>query len=652
MKSKRLSKNKSAKPYKNSPKPEYLSRLLLTGHPSLLKIACDAYKVLTPPPDLTISEWADQKRRLSSEASAEPGQWNTDRAPYQREVMDTITDESTHTIVLMWSAQVGKSEIILNTLGYYIDQDPCPILLLQPTLAMAEAFSKDRVSPMIRDTKCLAEKVATIKAKGSENTILHKKFPGGHLTLAGANSPASLASRPIRIVLDDEVDRFPHSAGTEGDPVALAYKRTTTFWNRKQILTSTPTIKGASRIEAAWESSDKRRYFIPCPDCGQLQYLKWAQIKFDPERPDDAYYECEHCSYAIQEGEKLALLQSGRWMATAPFNGTAGFHLNELYSPWKRWVEVVKDFMDAKDYPEKLKVWVNTSLGETWEEKGEGIDSETLIDRVEEYKSGTVPNGAVVLTAAVDVQDDRLECEVVGWGEGYEQWGVDYRVFYGSPAKPEIWQELDDYLLGTFPHESGPLMKIAIASVDSGGHHTDAVYKFCKKRERRRIYAVKGKSQPNAPIAGKGSRKNKANVLLFPIGTDTAKELIYGRLKIQDPGPGYCHFTEEIHDEAYFKGLTCEQVMVKFDKGFARRVWVKPSGARNEPLDLRVYNHAAIEILNPNFVKLGKRLAKATKPAPAAPEPEPMDGLIDKPAPKKSPSLNRKRGGFVGRWRT
>lgn len=633
-----------------------LSRLLLTGHPTIQRLACEAFRVLTPPPDLTISTWADRYRKLSSEASAEPGQWNTDRAPYQREVMDTITDEKTHTIVLMWSAQVGKSEIILNTLGYYIDQDPCPILLLQPTLAMAEAFSKDRVSPMLRDTPCLAEKVAQVKAKGSDNTILHKKFPGGHLTLAGANSPASLASRPIRIVLDDEVDRFPISAGTEGDPVALAYKRTTTFWNRKQILTSTPTVKGASRIESAWDASDKRRYFIPCPACGELQYLKWAQLKFSPLAPEDAYYECEACQHPIREGQKLTLLQAGIWINTAPFNGIAGFHLNELYSPWKRWAEVVSDFLEAKKLPETLKVWVNTSLGETWEEKGEGIDAETLAERVEDY-GPEVPMEAMVLTAGVDVQNDRLEVEVVAWGDMYESWSMDYRVFTGNPAKPELWKELHEYLTTEWQHASGLRLPIKRVCIDSGGSFTDEVYKFVRPRQKRGIFAIKGSSKPGMPLVGKPSTSNKGRVRLYPVGPDTGKELLYSRLGITEPGPGYCHFRADINDATYFEGLTAEKVVIRYSKGFAQRVWTKAERDRNEPLDCRNYAQAALAILKPDWKQLAKnfrrRAEAAQKAPPPPPPPDPMEALVDQPPPKKQHrSISRKRGGFVNRWRT
>lgn len=625
-------------------------------------------RLLTPPPDLKVSEWADKYRQLSSESSAEPGNWNTDKAPYQREIMDALNDERVHTIVWMSSAQVGKTEGLLNSIGYLADQDPCPILLLQPTLSMAEAFSKDRLTPMFRDSPCLADKIAKEKAKGSDNTILQKKFPGGHLTMAGANSPASLASRPIRIVFCDEVDRYPASAGAEGDPIALAYKRTTTFWNRKLFLTSTPTIKHHSRIEASYDASDKRRFNVPCKHCGTLQTLKWAQIKFLPIAPEDAYYECEACGQALREKDKLPMLRAGQWIATAPFNGIAGFHLNELYSPWKKWAEVVADFLQAKQLPETLKVWVNTSLGESWEDPSESLEASTLLERCEVYDE--VPAGAMVLTAGVDVQNDRLECEVVAWGDQYESWSIDYRVFHGDPGKPAIWNELDDYLRTPWTHESGLQLPIKTTCIDSGGSFTDNVYKFVKPRQNRGIFAVKGGSKPALPLLSKPSLNNKARVKLYILGVDTGKEMVYSRLKIKEPGPGYCHFTERVNDLTYFEGLTAEKVVTKFLHGFPRRVWQKAERDRNEPLDCRNYATAALEILKPNWVQMRKNFdarvkRQAVRPErPVPPPPPPMQKEAEiaeehqalaepapPPKPKPKAQQRRQRTSFVNRWR-
>ncbi|WP_339171100.1 phage terminase large subunit family protein [Anoxybacillus sp. FSL W8-1294] len=563
----------------------------------------DIAQVVAPPPELTVSEWADLYRRLSSESSAEPGQWRTDRAPYQREIMDAVNDPAVETVVVMTSAQVGKTEIILNIIGYHIDYDPAPIMVMQPTLQMAQAFSKDRLAPMLRDSPALQGKVADARSRDSGNTMLHKTFPGGHITMVGANSPSGLASRPIRILLADEVDRFPASAGAEGDPLTLAEKRTTTFWNRKKIYVSTPTIKGISRIEAAFLNSTQEEWCLPCPTCGKHQPLTWAQIRFE-----DVTMECIHCG--ARHGEFEWKSGQGKWMAKKQNIKVRGFHLNELASPWKRWSTIIEEFKEAKaGGPERLKAWVNTTLGETWEEQGDGIESDHLSNRRERYNC-EVPDGVLLLTAGVDVQDDRLEIEVVGWGIGKESWGIEYRAIYGDPGQPAVWQQLDEYLSRTWKYADGVGIGIACTCIDSGGHFTTEVYDFCKPREHRRIFAIKGQGGEGVPIVNRASRTNRRRVPLFTIGVDAGKELILSRLKVQFPGEaGYCHFPiepERGYDQKYFDGLTSEKRVIRYHKGRPRFEWVKRPGTRNEPLDCRNYATAALEILNPSLELLAK----------------------------------------------
>lgn len=329
---------------------------------------------MAPPPRLTVSQWADAYRYLSPEASAEPGRWDTNRAAYQRGIMDAISDPRAETVVIMSSAQVGKTEIVNNLVGYHIHRDPAPILVIQPTTEMCEAWSKDRLAPMLRDSPELRGRVSEAKAKTSGNTLRQKKFPGGHLAIVGANSAAGLASRPIRILCCDEVDRYPASAGSEGDPVKLGTKRTATFWNRKVILVSTPTTAGVSRIEKAFLESDQRHFFVPCPHCGDAQRLRWPQVKWTDGDPLSARYHCIACGAGWTDAERWAAVRKGEWVAEAPFTGTAGFHLNELYSPWRCMAETVRDFLDAKSRPDMLKTWVNTALGETWQEQGDAPD--------------------------------------------------------------------------------------------------------------------------------------------------------------------------------------------------------------------------------------------------------------------------------------
>lgn len=560
-------------------------------------------KVLAPPKKLTISEWADEFRQLSKESSSEPGRWVTDRAPYQREIMDAISSPLTDTVVIMSSAQIGKTEILNNILGYYIHYDPSPMLLLQPTLEMAEAYSKDRLAPMIRDTPVLSEKVGDAKAKNSGNTLLHKTFPGGHITMAGANSPSSLASRPIRIVLADEVDRYPISAGTEGDPLMLAVKRTTTFWNKKKVYVSTPTIKGASRIEVEYEDSTMEEWNVYCPSCGELQPYEWYRINFDT-----VTMTCKYCGCIHKEQEWKSRI--GKWIARFPDRKKRGFHINEMASPWKPWSEIIEDFKSAKRSTETLKVWVNTALGESWEERGDGQDEEVLFDRREEYGC-QVPEGVLVLTAGIDTQDDRFEIEVVGWGEDEESWGIQYKVIYGDLHKAEVWNELDEYLKSEFEYEDGRKIRISCACQDSGGHFTQEVYKFTKPREVRRVFSIKGKGGESVPFISTVSRNNREKAALFTIGVDAGKENIISNLKIDSEGPGYCHFPSEYekgYGIDYFKGITSESLVVRMVNGVGKAQWVKKSGVRNEPLDVRNYATAALRILNPNWESLKRRV--------------------------------------------
>ncbi len=556
--------------------------------------------ILSPPPDHTVSKWADAERRLSSEASAEPGRWNTDRAPYQRDILDAVNSHSTECVVVKSSAQIGKTEVLLNIIGYFVDHDPSPILLLQPTVDMAQAFSKDRLAPMIRDTPSIKNKISDSKSRDSGNTILHKVFPGGHITMSGANSPASLASRPIRILLADEIDRFPSSAGTEGDPLDLAKKRTTTFWNKKIVAVSTPTTKGESRIESLYEDSTQDQYKLPCPECYHYQPLTWEQIDFKSEG-----HACKKCG--VISGQYQWTSGKGKWVSRNNNSSVRGFHINELISPWRKWGQIIEDFKEAKKSTETLKVWVNTCLGETWEEDGESIDHESLYSRREPYPCD-VPHGAVVLTCAVDVQDDRFECEVIGWGSYDESWRINYQIIHGDPALPEVWNQLDDYLMKSYRHQSGNNLRVSCTVIDSGGHFTQEVYRFTKTRAYRRIYAIKGRGGAGLPVVSRPTTSNKAKVKLFTIGVDTAKELAMARLKVTDRGPSFCHFPSiDCFDEEYFKQLTAEKCVTRYVNGKTTREW-KKTRSRNEAFDIAVYNIAAKEILSPNYEALSKRL--------------------------------------------
>lgn len=572
------------------------------------------FGVLKPPPDLKLSEWADRYRRLSSEASAEPGRWKTEKAPYQKEIMDAITDITIKKVVVMSAAQVGKTDaVVLNPIGYYIHYDPSPMMVLQPTIQMAEAFSKERLSPMLRDTPVLSERVND-KSRNSGNTILQKIFPGGHVTMVGANSPASLASRPIRILLADEIDRYPATAGTEGDPLLLASKRLTTFWNKKEVNVSTPGNKETSRIAVEYEHSSRGEWNTPCPCCGELQPLKWANVIFDENDLSEIRYVCEKCGVISNEVEWKEHFKEGRFIHEDPENPVKGFHLNTLASTLATWREVVEKFLKANEEKKKgnielLKTWTNTELGETWEEDGEQMDEDTLLKRRERYNC-EVPEEVLYLTAGVDTQDDRFEIEVVGWGPEYENWGIKYAVLYGdtSNLRNQVWKDLDIFLAQSFEKADGTKLKIVCTCMDSGGHRTNEVYKFCKARFNRKIFAIKGSNDSAAAYIQKPTKNNREQAYLFTLGVDTGKSLLLQRLKVEEEGPGYCHFPKDEkgkpysprgYDEKFFKGLTAEKQVLIYKRGrplFEWRLRDQGQHKRNEALDCRNYATAAIEI--------------------------------------------------------
>ncbi|WP_428548454.1 phage terminase large subunit family protein [Profundibacter sp.] len=581
-----------------------------------------ALDVLRPPPELTISDWADKNRRLSSEASAEPGQWRTSRAEYQRGIMEAISDAGVESVVIMSSSQVGKTEMLNNSVAYHIDQDPAPIMVVMPTERDAETWSKDRFSPMARDTPCLTGKIADPKSRDGNNKILHKRFPGGHLTIVGANAPSGLASRPIRLLMCDEVDRYPFSAGAEGDPVNLAKKRTVTFWNRKIVLVSTPTNKGSSRIEAAYEESDQRQYHVPCPECHEEQVLVWGQVKWDKtasgtHRPETAKYHCIHCNAVWDDETRWAAIGKGRWQANKPFTGIAGFHLNEIYSPWVRLEAMVKAFLSARaGGDDTMKTFINTSLGETWVESGEAPDWQRLLDRMEDWKPGIVPANALFLTAGADVQKDRIEVDVWAWGRGLESWLIDHIVIDGGPGSEGCWNGLTDLLGRTWQHANGSQMTIARLAIDTG-YGTPAVYGWARKVGFGQVAPVKGvegfnRASPvsgptfvDATIAGKRLRRGAR---LWTVAVSTFKSETYRFLRLERPTPeelagdgtdyppGTLHLPGWI-DSEWLKQLVAEQlVTVRNKRGFARLEWQKLR-ERNEALDCRVYARAAAWIL-------------------------------------------------------
>ena len=610
----------------------------LDAQSSLMAVIAGAMQTLKPPPRLRVSEWADRERRLSSEASAAAGRWITSRAEYQRGIMDAISDPKLRDIVVMAGAQVGKTEILLNVIGFHIHHDPCPTLLIQPTLEMAQAFSKDRLAPMLRDTPALKGKVKDPRSRDANNTTTHKVFTGGHISLVGSNSAAGLASRPIRVVLCDEVDRYPSSAGSEGSPILLARKRSATFHNRKMVMVSTPTNKGASMIESQYEESDQRQFFVPCEDCGTVQTLKWANVKWEKDRPETACYVCEACGSVWDDPKRNRSVRKGQWVATADFNGIAGFHINGIYSPWTVLADAVRDFLVAKKSADTLRVFVNTFLAETFEDKGETVGEIDFRDREQDW-SGNIPDDIVVITAGIDVQDSYLAVEVVGWGRDECSFSLEWLTLYGDPSTPHLWNDLDNILKVAYTTESGRQLGIRAACIDSGGHYTQAVYNFVRPREGRRIFAIKGMGGEQRPLVSRPTKNNIGKIKLFAVGTFPIKELIFSRLRVQSEGAGYCHFPAGRSDEYYQQLANSEKIVTKYQKGFPRRDFVK-TRTRNEALDCRVYAYAALCILSLNINAVADRVVNAPEPE-TQPKPQQQNPLARRP----------KQGGFVNSWR-
>lgn len=624
--------------------------------------------VFQPPPRMTVDEWADSYRFLSPESSAEPGKYSTARAPYQREPMRALSDPRVRMVVLEWASQLGKTEIPNNFIGKRIHLDPGPMLMLQPTLAMGEAWSKDRLAPMLRDTPVLHGRVSESRSRVSDNTLLHKKFPGGHLTIAGANSPAGLASRPIRDVLCDEVDRYPASAGSEGDPIGLAFRRASTFRNGKKLLASSPTIKGASRIDAEYSDSTREKWYVPCPHCGHRQILLWGGrdipwgLHWEPGRPETAHYVCGEdgqekgttigCGAVIEEAHKGFMNANGGWVAECEHPTTRGFWLNALVSPWAAWADLVREFLTVKSDPIRFRQFVNTVWCETWEDEGSTVDKSLLEERQgrgyvnpKDLADRTVPASAAVLTRSVDVQGDRLETAVWGWGADEEAWLIDHELIPGDPATTAPWTELEQLLRKPYLHETGVTLYPSVTFVDSGGHHAKEVYAFTRAHVRDRAYSIKGSSLEGHPLVGRPQRNNSAKAILYMVGSFTGKESVIGRFtRVREPGPRYIHLPTWL-DEEQLSQFTNERLVTRFVGGRPKRVWVK--NGRNEQLDLVVYALAALQVLGPATIRSLGDLAKSYVEEGAALKAQQAAQTSAEPAPDSDPD---RPGGDTGDW--
>jgi phage terminase large subunit GpA-like protein len=560
-------------------------------------------RAVMPEPTLTVSEWADRHRYLSQKASSEPGRWRTARAPYLQGIMDALSPTSpVQRIVFMKGAQIGATESGLCWIGYVVDQAPGPMLSVAPTVDMAKRYSKQRITPMIEESPALRGKVREARERDSGNTVLSKEFPGGVLVMTGANSAVGLRSMPARFVFLDEVDGYPGDVDGEGDPVALAEARTRTFQRRKIYMVSTPTIAGRSRIDREFAKSDQRRFFLPCPHCDHFQTLQFKQLKWPKDEPAKATYWCESCGAEIGEQHKTEMLRRGEWRATAESDGrTIGFHLSSLYSPvgWMSWVEIAQRWEAAQGDPELLKEFINTVLGEVWQSKGDAPEWDAVYRQRDEYRGGAVPYGVVVLFAGVDVQKDRLEVGVWGFGRDRQRWLIEHRVLPGPTNRPEVWADLVAMFDETWRHESGAEMSVRDWGVDSGAFAPEVGAFVRSQRGRGNVWAVDGKDSYVAAWVGIGNldlkrdgKKLEVGLKTIRIGVSFCKQELVGQLALTKADnicpPGFVHLPADVTEDQV-KQLTSESLVTRQVGGRQKREWQVIEGRRNEVLDCANY---------------------------------------------------------------
>lgn len=624
---------------------------------------------MTPPDDLTVTQWAEAKRRLSAESAAEPGPWRTERTPYLREPMDAFTDPKVRHIVMVAASQVGKSEFLNNCIGYIIDEDPGSILFIHPTTIDAQEYSKLRIAPMLRDSPALRQKIAAPKSRDSHNTILQKAYPGGILTMCGSTEAHALASKPIRYVFGDERDRWATSAGNEGDPWDLAMARQTTFYNAKAVEVSTTTIKNASAIEAAYYTGTMERWNSKCPHCGEYHEIRWSDIRFEYDeiivshkktyKVKKVYYTCPGCGCISTEAEMKRA--PAKWIAENPEaygQGTRSFWLNAFVSQWASWESIVLKYLNALGSTKKMQVVFNTCFGEPWEDRGDIEDEDSLLARREDYgkdKNGEpveLPPGVLVLTAGVDTQDDRMEYEIVGHGFFGETWGIEKGIVMGRPDDDATWNKLDEVVFDrVMRFENGVGLRVSMSFVDEGGHFTQSVRAQCNARISKKVFCIKGMPGQDKPyISPPKKQKIFVNQIAvgtcwqYQLGVDSGKEIIMDNLRVQTPGQKYCHFPKrDDYGSAYFAGLLSETKVYDPNKKQPWS-WKKiPGHERNEPLDCRNYALAAFKALPKNLDEIDRQIKAASGVRVPAP---PSTNITP---PKRRPA-QRSRQKYYDDW--
>jgi phage terminase large subunit GpA-like protein len=629
---------------------------------------------LTPPPIMTVSEWADAKRVLNQRSSAENGPWRTQRTPYLRDIMDDLSDHSgVEEVTLMKGVQIGGTEAGNNWIGYIIDHSPAPFMVIQPTVDMGKRWSRQRLAPMIEDMPCLSAKIAPARSRDSGNTTLSKEFNGGLGIITGANSGSGLRSMPVKYLMKDELDAWPVNVDKEGDPSAIADARTTTYGRHRKILNiSTPTEKETSRIWQKYRDGDQRQYHVPCPHCNEYQTLDLSKLKWQKNdqgeaMPDTVQCLCEHCGALIPEHNKTWMIENGRWIPSQAENKRHhSYHLPSFYSPlgWMSWREIVEKFIEAKRSRESLQVFTNLYEAMPFDDVTDKVDPHILEQRATDYPLGECQLGDLILTAGVDTQPDRFEVVTYAHNMTTSR-AVDYRVLWGDPDAPETRQALDDYLMAPFNHPAGTQLTIQAAAIDSGGHNTQSIYDFCRLRKRRHVIATKGYSQRGKPIIGKPTKVDvtlsgktlKQGAEVWMVGADTAKSMIFNRLHVTNSdADGYIHFSKHLPGE-FYQQLTSERVATRYVNGHPVREWVKKPGVRNEVLDCTVLAMAAYHHLGlhrwraSQWQQLAAKIEPPTRDLFAQADETEQAAEVEQVTPRpsrKAPRARRPRGpGFV-----
>ncbi len=568
---------------------------------------------LQMPPRQTVSEWADAHRMIAQGTGPEPGRWRTDRTPYLREFMDSMADPAVDTVVGKMSSQVGKTEGIFNGIAYYIAHEPAPQMLVMPNLELAESFSTKRFTPTVEASPALSDRLGRLASRDSSNTILEKAYPGGDVVFAGANSSASLASRPRRVVFFDEVDKYRESIGNDGDPISQGIQRTQNFWNRKHVVASTPTVEGLSAIDDWFARSDQRHFEIPCDACGAYRSLEWAD-ESNPEllnvvwewgRPETAHYKCQCCGELLDQRQISLAVRHGHWVPRAPFNGIRGYYCWAIYSPWVTMAQLAAEWEKAKGRPAYEQTFVNLKLGRSYNPtKAAQTTAEQLLARKGSYGpsadgSYLLPDGVLFISAHVDVQRDRWECQYIGWGFDDEKWSLDMVRHYADTGVPQNWSAMEAaFFSRVFRHPSGRDFRVESVAIDAG-YQQQLVLNFVRDARAafKPFYAVRGMAGEGRPIIRESREKFKQGAVLHLVGVDDGKTHLYNELAAQPdpevPGSGYrVHFPQH-YELSYFEQLIAEKVKVEFVNGRPRRKWVNPSGKRNEALDTFVGAMAA-----------------------------------------------------------